>query len=446
MFKLALPISIGMLGLMLMGVVDLMVAGQLGAWATSTVSVTNAVFSFLLVIGIGFVGGIEVLASQAIGAGRAHEIEEIWVQGLWLTIFYSLPVTALGWFCAPVLLSVTPDAQAQAHVVPVFRLFILGLWPCLVANICRQLMQAQGVTIPGMLVLLVSNVVNLFANLVFVLGMIWPDSAMGVIGTGFATLLSRVFMAVAMLWVLGRQNPAVLKGFRSVNRVLVQQLLKLGLPGAAMMGLEVGVFASVALMASTLGPVESAAHQSVLNIAAMTFMVPMGIAAATTVLVGQSFGRQNWDDVRRSAQYGITLSVGFMSCTALAMLLGPRAILNAYTTDPGVIELGGSLLLLAGAFQIFDGLQVTLGGALRGVGDARTPMVVNLVAYWVIAFPLAWWLTFKSGWFSAGKEVQGAWVALDIGLICAAGIFATRWRRTLVKGFARDASPPKPPF
>lgn len=426
MVRLAVPISVAMLGLMFMGVVDLMVAGRLGAWATSTVSLTNAVFSFVLVVGLGFVGGVEVLASQAIGEGRRDALEEIWIQALWLTVLYSVPLTLLGWGLAPVLISVTPDPDAQAHVVAVFRLFILGLWPCMVANICRQLLQAQGTTIPGMVVLLLSNIVNALANLVLVLGLWFPDFGMGVVGTGFATLGSRIFMAAAMLAVLYRKNPATLR-YRPFDSELAGKLLRLGVPGAAMMAAEIGVFAGVAVLAASLGALPSAAHQSVLSLAAMTFMVPMGIAAATTVLVGQSFGRGSMEDVRRSARYGISLSVGFMTCTSILMLLGPRVLLKAYTSDEQVIELAAALLLLAGAFQIFDGLQVTVAGALRGIGDAKTPMWGALISYWGIGFPAAWWLTFHSGWFAPGHEVQGAWIGLVLGLVAAASIYSWRW-------------------
>jgi MATE family multidrug resistance protein len=173
-----------------------------------------------------------------------------------------------------------------------------------------------------------------------------------------------------------------------------------------------------------LEPATLAAHQIALNSAAFTFMVPLGISSAAAGRVGQAIGRQDPIAARRAGWTALGLGVGFMATTALAFLLVPKTILRIFTTDPSILTIGTTLLLIAAAFQLFDGAQVVLTGALRGTGDTRTPMITNLVGYWLLGLPLGWWLCFRRG-----VGVPGLWIGLCTGLITVAMTLLAVWTR-----------------
>jgi MATE family multidrug resistance protein len=202
----------------------------------------------------------------------------------------------------------------------------------------------------------------------------------------------------------------------------VQALARLGLPASLQITAEVGVFSVVTTLAGRFEPAVLAAHQIALNSAAFTFMVPLGISAAAAVRVGHALGRQDPAAARRAGWTAFGLGLAFMSTTALAFLLVPEAILRIFTSDASVLASGAALLLIAAVFQLFDGTQVVLTGALRGAGDTRTPMLANLIGYWLLGLPVGWWLCFERG-----LGVPGLWVGLCIGLVIVASTLLVVW-------------------
>jgi MATE family multidrug resistance protein len=200
------------------------------------------------------------------------------------------------------------------------------------------------------------------------------------------------------------------------------QLLRLGFPAAMQMVLEVGVFALATTLAARLPAEALAAHQIVLNIASLTFMVPLGVGSATAVLVGQALGRGEQAGAVTTGWRGFQLGVGFMAISGLAFLLFPGPLLGCYTHDPGVIRIGRSILLLAAFFQLADGTQVVGTGALRGLGDTRAPMIANLCGHWFVGLPLGVWLC-----FGLRYGLAGLWVGLATGLIVVAAALLWRW-------------------
>jgi MATE family multidrug resistance protein len=204
----------------------------------------------------------------------------------------------------------------------------------------------------------------------------------------------------------------------------MRKLLALGFPAAAQIGLEVAVFSAAAILASTLSTIAVAAHQIAINNAALTFMVPLGISSAGAVRVGHAIGARDPQGARRAGWTAMALGLAFMSAAALAFLTIPRGILRLYTTDATLVDVGVILLYVAAAFQMFDGLQVVATGALRGLGDTKTPMLVNLAGHWLLGLPLGYLLC-----FSAGLGVFGLWIGLSVGLIVVAVTLVWTWRR-----------------
>jgi len=237
--------------------------------------------------------------------------------------------------------------------------------------------------------------------------------------------LSRVYMAAVLAWaawrVHHRPGAAPLSWTLPVERL--RRLLVLGVPAAAHLTFEVGVFSAVTALAGRLQPDALAAHHIALNITAVVFMVPLGISTAAAVLVGQHIGRHDVDGARRAGWAAIVLVLTLEGLAALAFLAVPAAFIRLFTVEAGVIVIGSRLLLVAAAFSLFDGLQVATTGALRGLAETRVPMMISLVGYWLSGLPLGWWLCFRSGY-----GVVGLWVGLAVSLFMVGTALLMLWR------------------
>jgi MATE family multidrug resistance protein len=209
----------------------------------------------------------------------------------------------------------------------------------------------------------------------------------------------------------------------------MRSLLALGLPAGLQLIIEVGVFALATTLVGRLAPVALAAHQIALNAASVTYMVPLGISAATAVRVGQALGRREPVAAKRAGWTGVLLGSTFMAAAALAFFAVPAPIVRAFTTETAVIAAGVSLLYVAAVFQLFDGVQVVATGALRGAGNTRTPMIWNLVGYWLLGLPVGYLLCFNAGWGAVG-----IWIGLSVGLIVVGVVLLLVWAR-LVRGW-----------
>ena len=301
------------------------------------------------------------------------------------------------------------------------------MWPIFIGMTLRLFSEGIGRTRPVLLVSLPGLVVNIVANYVLIFGH-WGFAALGATGCGIATALGMLTLLIGMITVLlldcSYRGYGLFLHCDWPDWRIVRPLLALGLPIGISLFLETAVFAAVALLLGTLGAVAAAAHQVTLNVAAMTFMIPLGLSMATTVRVGHALGRGDPGAARFSGFTGIGLSGLFMAVMAVLMLIGHQGIARLYTTDSAVMVVAASLLQLAALFQISDGLQVGALGALRGLQDTRWPMLIVLVAYWLIAFPLGWLLGVYWGW-----GPNGPWIGLIAGLTTAAILLNLRfWR------------------
>jgi MATE family multidrug resistance protein len=232
-----------------------------------------------------------------------------------------------------------------------------------------------------------------------------------------------VFLAAA-IWVIERRAGVHAKGIlKWPERRRIVELLRLGLPAASQIIFEIGAFSIAGILASNLGAAALAAHQIALNCAAVTFMVPLGISSAAAVSVGHAIGQGRPALARRAGYIAVALGCGFMAAAALVFLILPGPILRIFTLDPSVIRTGTLLLAIAAAFQLFDGTQTVMTGALRGLGNTRTPMLINLLGYYVLGLPLGWWLCFR-----AGYGLVGLWTGLTAALIAIALWLLNEWR------------------
>jgi MATE family multidrug resistance protein len=275
------------------------------------------------------------------------------------------------------------------------------------------------------MMLLFGNILNAVLDYFLVLGNFGAPK-MGAMGSAWATVTSRFLMMLGLgfyIYQWDKKHGQILKKipFR-YERKIFNEMFRMGLPAALQMTFEVGVFALSTTFAARLTTTDLAAHQIVLNIISLTFMVPLGIGSAIAVSVGQALGRKQREFAVRIGWKGFQLGVGFMAASCVFLLLFADLILRGFTNDPQVIMLGKSLLLVAALFQLSDGVQTVGTGALRGIGETRSAMIFNLFGHWVIGLPVGLLLCFRLGW-----GLKGIWVGLSLGLTVVALAMLARW-------------------
>jgi MATE family multidrug resistance protein len=304
-----------------------------------------------------------------------------------------------------------------------------GTLPLLAYFALRRYLQAVDVVHPVMFALIFANAVNAFGDWVLIYGHL-GFRAMGITGSGWSTCIARICMALVLLITVVRvESRRTLPAWISAMRIDVRRmwaLLRLGLPAAGQILMEIGAFSGATALCARLGPVPLSGHEIALNCAAFTFMVPLGISSAAAVRVGQNLGRNDSAAARRAGWSALLLGTAFMSCAGIVFVTASRLIARLFSPDPRVIQVGATLLLVAAAFQLFDGLQTVATGALRGTGDTRTPMLANLVAYWFIGLPLGYVLCFHLGW-----GALGIWIGLCLGLMIIGSALLIAWHRRL---------------
>jgi MATE family multidrug resistance protein len=293
--------------------------------------------------------------------------------------------------------------------------------------VLRRYLQAMHVVQPLMYALVIANLVNVFVNWLLIEGHLgFP--ALGVVGAAYATVFSRLTVAVSLAVVVlqrERRNPSGLHGvgFRW-DPSRVWEIFRLGMPAAGQILLEVGVFAAASALAGRIAPAAVAAHQIVLNVVGFIFMIPYGLGSAAAVRVGNAVGRRDANGARTSGSMALVLSTATMTVSALMYAFIPYWLMRPFTTDAEVVRIGIGLFLVAAVFQLFDGLQTVTTGALRGLGNTKTPMLANLIGHWLIGLPLAYVLCFKSG-----LGAQGLWIGLAAGLILIGSVLLAVWYR-----------------
>ncbi len=439
MLSIAGPIVLAEIGWMAMGFVDTMFVGRVGPEAIGAVGIGTAVFNTLALFGMGLVLALDTLVSQAYGAKSLSSCHRAMIAGLYLVGLVAVPMLGVAGLTTWSLRywGLPPDVLRLA--VPYLGILTWSLLPLLLYAVFRRYLQAMGLVAAVTFALISANAVNAFANWVLVFGHLGIP-ALGTNGSAIATLASRIYMSAVLLVAILRHNARRELGLFHVswrfNGRMVRRLFMLGLPAAGQVTLEMGVFSAVTALAGRVGEASLAAHQVVLNLAGLTFMVPLGVGSAGAVRVGHAVGRRDVHGARRSGWTALLLGAAFMTCAAATFLLAPTPLIHLFTTDRAVVALGVSLLAVAAMFQLFDGLQGVSTGVLRGLGDTRTPMVTNLLGHWLLGLPVGYALCFAAGW-----GVVGLWVGLSIGLMAVGITLVSVWSRRSAREVAGLAQP-----
>lgn len=439
---LAGPLVVNQLGHTLMTTADTIMVGPLGAEPLAAAGLGSALYQFGVILATGVIMGMVPLVTQSFGAGDRLQCRRIFVQGCWLAVLLSVPVVLPCLLGRELSLLLGQDAAVSELTGGYMRALALSIPPTLLFVAVRQYMEGMGHATAPMVVTFIGLGVNIVANRALIYGVGDWIPAYGVVGSGWATTIVRwAMIAVIAIYLATHRDLHPLRGvgLRPL-RPLLARMLSIGGPVGAQFGLEVGLFSFAAIMMGWLGPLELAAHQVTINIAATTFMVALGASLAGSIRVGQHIGAGRPRALRRAVIGTYLLSTGFMLCCALLFLLMPRTLIGLYTPDPEIIELGARLLLVAAAFQLFDGAQVSGMSLLRATADTRVPMLIAAAGYWAFGLPIGYLLAFRGG-----LGPVGIWIGLSLGLAVVALLLVFRVRHALwrvsIQRLARDRPP-----
>lgn len=440
LLALAIPVVLSELGWMSMSIVDTIMVGRLSAEAIGAVGMGNAIYYAPALFGIGILLGLDTLVSQAYGRGDFDECHRWLSQGVYLALGFT-PILMLFLWAAPFTFPHLHVNQAVSQqTADYLRMLNWGTLPLLLYAAFRRYLQGVKRVRPVTFALITANLVNWVGNWALIYGHLGLP-AMGVRGSALSTCVARVYMAAVLIFAAWKNEAArghsLFSHWPGLIFSRVRSLLKLGVPAAAQIVMEVGAFGAATIMAARLSPVALAAHQIALNCAAFSYMVPLGTSAAAAVAVGHAIGAGDGPRARRAGWLALAIGTGFMACAAIVFLLAPHAILVVYTNQKDVVNMGVPLLALAAAFQVFDGIQTIGTGALRGLGETRIPMLANFAGYWIFGLPLGYVLC-----FSHKQGIFGLWTGLTLALIFIAMVLLLQWWRDSARLVAHKPGAP----
>ncbi len=436
--KLALPMALTQLGQIAMLTTDVLLVGRLGAEAVAAVALGVNFFFLLFIVGMGIVTATAPLAAQAHGAGDARGVRRVTRMGLWAGLIVGLPSSLVLAMGEPVFLAIGQDAKLAALAGEYLSTLLWCSVPAIWLIVLRNFVSALNRPRSALWVMLAGIPLNAALVYALVFGRLGLPE-LGIAGAGLATTLVQIamvlFQAAVAVWGRPFRDYRILARWWRADWARLKQIFALGAPIFVSFLLEAGVFIAAVVLMGWLGTVPLAAHQIAVQIASVTFMVPFGIAQAATVRVGHAVGRGDAAGARRAGWVAVVLGTAFMGLMAI-LLFATRFDLPALFLDPAkasgpeVIALAAQLLVFAALFQMADGAQAIAMGSLRGMSDARIPMLLAALSYWVIGFTLAYMLG-----FAAGMGAPGIWIGLSAGLACAAVLLGARFRRLSHRGY-----------
>ncbi len=421
---LAIPVVLTQLGAIAMGIVDTIMVGRLGPEPLGAVALGDYLSFTVLVMCLGVLTALDAIVSQSFGAGRPDRCRRALQHGVLLAGILTVPtMLLLSQSHALFRLFGQTDAMVESGGQYVHAINF-GVLPFLLYAALRHFMHGIGRARPAMAVMIAANLLNVCANWVLIYGN-WGAPALGATGSAWATTICRwaMFMMLAGYMLLRSDLRAFLwTRLEKPERYLLMRMTRLGAPAGAQFGLEVGMFGAATMLMGRLGVLELAGHQIALKLVSTTFMVPLGFSITAGVRVGQALGRGDVDAARRAAVTAWGLGIGFMALAAAAFLAFPEFFVRIYTSDPALVQMAVSMLIVGAVFQLSDGTQTIAIGSLRGAADTRFPMVVAFVSYWVIGLPLGYTLAAPLGWGPAGL-----WWGMTVGLTLVGTTLALRF-------------------
>jgi multidrug resistance protein, MATE family len=430
--KLAIPLAGAQLAQSATGFVDTLMMGWLGSTTLAGGGLAVSLLMMVVIVSSGLVLGITPLLAAAQGAGDQTLAKSLTHQGWWIAVVVSIGGTLLVWFLPDFMIGQRPEVVAAARIY--LQIMAWGFFPALAFAMLKSVVTIVSTPQVVTIAIVAGTIADCVGNYSLGFGH-FGLPALGLAGLAISSVVSHwlmlIILAVHLLWRLPGQGFVTWR--MPLNLPVLRRIVQMGWPLAVAFGLEVGLFTTVTYLMGSFGAAALAANQIVFQTTVITFMVPLGISMATTVRVGQYFGQQDWLGVRRSNKISLLLSISYMSVTALVMLLFPRSIVGLYLDladlkNQETIDLAIQLVRVAGMMQIGDGIQTTVVGALRGLQDVRTPMLLGFVAFWCVGLGFAYLLGFYWQWGAVGL-----WIGQCLGVQVAAVTYYWRFQRSMAK-------------
>ena len=429
--KLAVPVSIGHLGHIMLGIVDSLMIGRIGAVPLAASALVNSLLFLILILGIGMSFAITPLVAIKKGEGKKDECGIILRQALLVNILYSFLLCAATFYFADLIQFMDQPPEVVVQAESYMKILSFSIIPVMIFQTYRQFVEGLGNTKPAMYLNIAANFINAFGNWLLIYGNLgFPRMELD--GAGIASLNTRIFLGAAMaIYVISSRrykeyDPSL--RFHGINMPVIKNVIRVGIPTGLQMFFEVGAFSFAAIMVGWLGTDALAAHQIALSMATVSFMIILGIASAATIRVGNFLGRKNYEELKRAGKVALSLGISIMAMFGICFIVLRNQLPLLYIDDLNVISISASLLIFAALFQVFDGSQAVGLGILRGMVDVKIPMFMAFIAYWIISIPVGYLLGFK---FELGP--QGVWIGLSVGLTVAAIFFTARFFRSINK-------------
>ncbi|UII29284.1 MATE family efflux transporter [Fulvivirga maritima] len=424
---LALPVMISQLGHMMVNVADSMMVGQLGALPLAGASLANVIFNLILMFGIGVSYAITPLVAAADGEKNTSKSSEYLKHAFLINLITGFLLFSLVKVGGNALYHFNQPEDVVNISLPYLNIITLSMVPLMIFQTFRQFAEGLSHTTQAMVIVIGSNLINVGLNYLFIYGYEPLNiPMMGLNGAGWSSLISRIILALWMAYYIYKGKPfqefRAGFSFKNYKAKIIRRLLSLGLPAGFQFVFEVGAFGFAVIMIGWLGTKPLAAHQIAINLAAISYMMVSGLSAAATIRVGNQLGKKNIHSLKMAASTLFIMSLIFMSFTAIVFIVGRHWLPSLYINDPEVIEMASTLLIIAGFFQLSDGIQVVSLGALRGLADVKVPTALTFIAYWALALPSGYYLAFE-----LNMGPRGVWYGLLIGLSLVAIIMITRF-------------------
>jgi len=432
--KLSLPVMLGMLGHTLVSLVDNIMVGKLDPTNLAAVSLGNSFIFIGMAIGIGFSSAITPLIAEADSENNHHKLQSTFVHGIILCTALSLLLFLSIFLFRDIMLLMNQPEEVVELALPYLELVVISLIPLLIFQAFKQFCDGLSLTIYPMYAAIIANVINVIINYVLIFGKFgFPQ--MGIIGAAIGTLISRLVMLVFLILII-KYNSKIkecLKNIKSIkfDKLMFKKILNIGIPSSLQMVFEVVFFTTAIWLSGLLGENPQSANQIALNLSSMTFMIASGLSVSAMVRVGNQKGLKNYIDLRRISfsilLLGLILALFFALCFILFNDLLPYIYIDLnntlnYEDNLEVIEITSKLLIIAAIYQISDTIQVIILAALRGMQDVKIPTLITFVAYWLIGFPISYFLGSDD---MLGSE--GIWIGLLSGLTIAATLLYIRF-------------------
>lgn len=408
----------GSLGHLLVGLIDDIMVGRLGPVELAATSLGNSLIFIALSIGIGFSFAITPLIAESDGEGDKEKGRSIFQHGMILMTILGVAVFGMLLFIKPILYHLDQPEEVVILAIPYYEIVAVSMIPLMIFQGLKQFTDGLSETKYAMYATILTNIVNVLLNFALIYGL-WIFPRLEIVGAALGTLFSRIVMVVFLFAVLMKKEKFAIYMRRlqihEFKKKVFKKIMNLGFPTALQMLFEVGLFTASVLLAGTLGAFPQAANQIALKLASTTFMIAVGIGVASTVRVGNQKGLKNYVELRRIAFSNFLLILIIMFAFSIGFILLKDVLPWMFTDNLEVIQIASSLLIIAGLFQLSDGLQAVILGGLRGLQDVKWPSILSFIAYWIIGFPICYFL---------GKEnvlgTLGIWIGLLTSLTCSA--------------------------